>query len=455
MEERNVPNSRILTARFMASRQWDRGLEAAREWLSVEPENVEAHRATGEALIMLDREAEAERHIGQVLAARPNDDAAHRWMSYVHSKAMRLKAAEESLQKAISLNPRDPFHWFDLALLCQAQDDLPSAKEFAAKALELDPRNPAFNRLVIACEPINESNVAAKLAQYHKALELDPQNVGIHQAIGECHLSYTGDYQAAEESFRRALFFDPSRKSVRSNLFETLKNRDWIYRALHAPRDFLLKVNLWLPSNARDREASFLYNLICLLYILTAPCFLYTSIFIGLALWCLLFWPLVKAYEYLTIGDIHSKAGEVGTKRGGLLGYRRLSLRVRLIVFATFLAAFWGGSTLFLLNRYSSSIKHTWNILCRHPIRSGFIAYGCCLFFCLIAYYFMKFGQSRSESYARRRAKIFGTLLGPEADEAEITPDQAETSPDEEPAEKPVVVETEPVRFRPDWADFP
>jgi hypothetical protein len=132
--------------------------------------------------------------------------------------------------------------------------------------------------------------------------------------------------------------------------------------------------------------------------------------------------------------------------------HRRLSLRVRLIIFATFLAAFWGGSTLFLLNRYSSSIKHTWNILWGHPIRSGFIAYGCCLFFCLIAYFFMKFGltvgQSRSESCARRRTKIFGTLLEPE-------PDEAETSPDEEPAEKPVVVETEPVRFRPDWADFP
>jgi len=72
----------------------------------------------------------------------------------------------------------------------------------------------------------------------------------------------------------------------------------------------------------------------------------------------------------------------------------------------------------------------------------------------------MKFDRvrrGRSESHARRRAKIFGTSLEPkpkpEPDEAETSPDRA--SPDEEPPEKPVVVETEPVRFRPDWADFP
>jgi Flp pilus assembly protein TadD len=421
-------------------------LHTARQWLEVEPENIEAHRAVGESLIILDREAEAERHIRHVLAARPNDDVAHRWMSYVHSKAFalgaggaRLKAAEESLQKAISLNPQDPFHWFGLALLCQAQYDFTSAKEFLAKALELDPRNPAFSRLVIDCEPTNESNVAEKLAQYHKALELDPQNAGIHSDIGVCHLNYTGNFQAAEKSFRRALFFNPSSKTARSSLFITLKHRDRIYRALHAPRDLLLKVGSYSMPDS-------------LLYMLTVPYLLYTSLFIGLAFWFILFWPLVKAYEYLTIGDIHSKAGEVGAKRGGLLGYRRLSLSVRLIIFATFLAAFWGSSTLFLLNRYSSSIKHAWNILCTHPIRFGLMTYGCCLFFWLIfAYFYMKHDdrvqRGRSENHARRRAKIFGTPKPkpkPEPEEVETTP-----------AETPSVIETEPVRFRPDWADFP
>ena len=69
MSGRNVPNYRVLTARFASSSQWERTLETAREWLSVEPENTEAHMAAGQALVYLDRHSEAERHIAMVLAA--------------------------------------------------------------------------------------------------------------------------------------------------------------------------------------------------------------------------------------------------------------------------------------------------------------------------------------------------------------------------------------------------
>ena len=78
MSGRNVPNYRILIERFNSSRQWERTLETAREWLSVEPENSEAHMAAGQALVYLDRHSEAERHIAIVLATQPDNDIAHR-----------------------------------------------------------------------------------------------------------------------------------------------------------------------------------------------------------------------------------------------------------------------------------------------------------------------------------------------------------------------------------------
>jgi Flp pilus assembly protein TadD len=123
MSGRNVPNYRVLTARFQSSRQWDRTLETAREWLSVEPENVDAHKAAGEALVLLDREAEAEAHLSRVLAARPDDDDAHRLMSFVHFSAGRFKAADESIRKALSLNPTQPDNWYRLARMCLIQGD--------------------------------------------------------------------------------------------------------------------------------------------------------------------------------------------------------------------------------------------------------------------------------------------------------------------------------------------
>ena len=101
----NVPNYRTLIARYTSSGQWERTLETAREWLAVEPENTEAHMAAGEALVILNRHKEAERHMAHVLAAQPDNDTAHRHMSDIHFKAGRFKAADESIRKALALDP--------------------------------------------------------------------------------------------------------------------------------------------------------------------------------------------------------------------------------------------------------------------------------------------------------------------------------------------------------------
>src|SRR5262249_19275054 len=161
-------------------------------------------------------------------------------------------------------------------------------------------------------------------ARYEKSLELDPTNAAIHENVGFCHLHYTANYTAAEEAFRRSLFFAPSCKSARSNLFILLKKRDRIYRALNAPRDFLAGDFSFIIPKFREDSDSVLLGL----YLLIVPHSVRVMRYIGVAVWCIFVWPLVKAYEYLTIGDILSKAGEVGAKCGGFAGYRRWSLLV-------------------------------------------------------------------------------------------------------------------------------
>jgi tetratricopeptide (TPR) repeat protein len=405
MSGRNAPNYRILIERFNSSSQWERTLETAREWLSVEPENSEAHMAAGQALVYLDRHSEAERHIAMVLAGQPDSDIAHRHMSSIQFAAGRYKAADDSVRKAISLNTTNAYHWYHLAWMCYRQGDLASAKKYCSHALELNPRNSVFLHLAILCEPKDQSNVGEILAQLQKALELDPTDAFVHNSIGACHLDLTRDYQAAEESFRRALFFNPSHPCARSNLFLLLKNRDWIYRALHAPRDFFVgDLSFLIPKNYQDSD-----NAILDLYLLALPDLILAFRHIGIALWYLFVWPLVKAYEYLTIGDIRSKAGEVGAKSGGFAGYRRWSLLVRLGILAALPAAFWGGVTLFWLKKYVPSAEHPWMKLL-----------GVCLGFGLIAYLVGKVRQliwtirkRRVESEARRRAKTIKVPLTP------------------------------------------
>jgi tetratricopeptide (TPR) repeat protein len=399
MAEPKVSNYRTMIARFNSSGQWDRTVETAREWLSVEPENIDAHMAAGQALVVLNHHTEAERHIAHVLTAQPDNDIAHRHMSAIQFATGRYKAADESVRKAISLDPTDAFHWYHLALMCYRQGDRASAKKFGSKALELRPRDPDIMNLVTLCEPTDFANPDQKLAQYRAALALDPENAAIHNNIGALYLDAKHDYQTAEECFRRALFFDPSGKTYRKNLFITIKHRDPIYRALRAPKDFLLKA---FSFTRKARQQSII------LYLVSVPLWLLAFRFVlgGLILWCIFIWPLIKAYEFLMIGDILSKAGELGARRGGFLGYRRWPLKLRLGIFAALLLLFWGGIAVLWLSRDS---------LAKSDSFESFL--GLCIFcglFALLIFIMRGWSRkSRIESHARRRAKKFDALLNP------------------------------------------
>src|ERR1700733_1056509 len=329
-------NYGILTQRVMSAGHWDRALATALEWLAKEPENLRAHRAAAQSLINLERTEEAGRHVEKVLAGNPNDGFAHRLMSMVHFKTGKFRLADQSIHEAISLNPTDANHWHQLAHMSYRQGDLATARKCVARARELNPRDANILNLAILCEPDGPETAEQKIQQFRDALALDPENANIHNNMGAQYLDRLKDYAKAEECFRSALFFDPASKTFRKNLFITVKRRDQVYRILCTPKDWLCAtINFF----ARMRKKNLL------LYILMIPLWLLAIRFIlgGLVLWFALVWPLTKVYEYLTIGDIRARAGELGVRRGGFLGCRQWPLKLRLSIFATFLISFWGG----------------------------------------------------------------------------------------------------------------
>jgi Flp pilus assembly protein TadD len=342
LESNDEPNYGILAQRFSSAQQWDRSLATSLEWLARQPESLPAHRVAAQSLINLDRAEEARPHVEKVLAGHPNDDFAHRLMAIVHYRTGKFRLAYESIQRAISLDPNDAHHWQQLAHMSRLQGDLETARKSIARARELNPLDADIFNLSILCEP--QSAGTATLRQFEQALALDPENAVIHNNIGTQHLNNLHDYAQAEECFRHALALDPANKTFRKNLFLVVKKRDLAYRALCAPKDWLMRV-IFFVGKLRKRNL--------LLYILVIPVWILTCRFIigGLVLWFALVWPLVKVYEYLTIGDIRARVGELGVRRGGFLGYRRWPLQVRLSIFAAFLIAFWGGVAWFFLRK--------------------------------------------------------------------------------------------------------
>jgi tetratricopeptide (TPR) repeat protein len=342
-------NHAQLIQKFSSSGQWDRTLDAAREWLAADPENAAAHRAACQALIYLVRYKQAEPHVQAVLARHPEDNFAHRLASIIHFGLKRPKAAEESILKAIALNPRDYRHWQHLAWMCHQQGDRVNGLKWAEKARELAPADAGVLNVLALCQPPTEAGRARKRVLLYEALALRPNDPNLQNNIGILFLGKPQDLAAAEACFRNALTAVPTSPVYRKNLFIAIRGRDWIYRALCAPRDALHQVRAGLRPSGGWRLL--LIPFLIIIWLMAARIFVAV-----LVLWAVLVWPMLKVYEFLIIGDLRKKAGEVGALRGGAFGYRRWSLRVRLGIFGGMLAAFWAAMAyLFLLLRQGSA----------------------------------------------------------------------------------------------------
>jgi tetratricopeptide (TPR) repeat protein len=320
----------ILLRRLIDGRQWDRALEVAREWLSQDPENAEAHLAAGQALVNLGKYAPAQVHMAKVLAARPNHVFALRLASIASANQQKMAEADEYIRRAIELHPNDAMNWYQLALMRYRQGSLKVAEEHARKALELQPENADTINLIANCQ---RGNPSGQLQQYLRALEINPESSIVHNNLGTYYLNAANDLPAAEACYRRALQCDPANEMAQRNLFLVLRSRDPVYRVLNWPRTLIGQFS-W---GRRDRTMIARIGLL-ILWFSIGRYFL-----LVFAAWLMLVWPLVKAYEYLTLGDIRAKAGIVGARRGGWKGFHRWPVTARLAIFAALVMAFWGG----------------------------------------------------------------------------------------------------------------
>ena len=326
------PSQRYSTLlnRLVGSRDWARALEVSRAWLAEDPLSAQAHLSAGQSLVNLERYSEASPHLIKALEAVPNHAFAHRLASIVCFHRKDFAKADEHIQRAIELQPNDATHWYHLAWMRYKNGALDIAAKHANRALELSPDDANIFNLLALCQ---RGDGKARLAQYQRALELDPENGVVHNNLGIYHLNAGRDYAAAEACFRQALRIDPADKTAQHNLFIALKHRNRFYQALRLPLALIEKVS-W---GRGDRSMLTRVGLVALWLVAG-------KIFWGiLILWGALLFPLQKAYEFLTLGDIRAAAGVPGARRGGLLDYRRWPFAARLAIFGGLVLVFWGG----------------------------------------------------------------------------------------------------------------
>ena len=315
----------------MDGRQWDRAMASSLQWLAAAPEDMDAHFAAGRCHLNLDNYAEAARHLNWVLQANPTDNYALRLLAIASFEMRDYKTADRAIEDALSLNPLDSWHWYQLGSMCQRWRDLEAAKLFLREAESLAPRESAIVKLQAFCEP--ECSME-RLRLVRRALELDPEDPALHQEMGKFYFLVMRDFARAEACYRQALALAPTVKSYRAGLFAAVRHRDWIYACLSAPGRWLQKLVGW--SIKLEKVPN-------ILLVITFPVWLYAGmlLFSVTIAWGATFMPLAAAYEWLTLKDIATRAGELERPRRRWYLIRTWPFAMRMSLLTLFGLAVW------------------------------------------------------------------------------------------------------------------
>ncbi len=322
---------------FLSSSQWERVLEVGGRMLTIDPDQAWLHVVMGDAHRNAGSLADAEKHYRRAMALDPDDADPHAGMSQVELKRNRAGLADDHIHRALKIDPDNDFHWIIKAILAIHHGHHQEAESAALKALEINPDNLHAKRFLIDARAelpgSDKLSPQQQLDAYEDILAEDPENDSVISDIGVIYFNEFKDYQKAEEKFRQALRIDPSDKSYQKLLVQSLRKRDPVLRLLWIP----FKPVEWM-SSVLDWTWKKKWPLIFMI-------FLFKYVVISLVLSALIFfilcWPVSKVYEYLTIADIHRKAGQLRIYSGPMARIHKSPFALRFGAFLVVVTSFW------------------------------------------------------------------------------------------------------------------
>jgi tetratricopeptide (TPR) repeat protein len=312
-------------------------LEAtAREMIALDPDHEMGYRFVAESLLRRGDAAGAVRLGEEALARAPDSDFVHYRLSvFLRLKGDR-KAAREHVGKAIEKDPEYADYWTELGWISYLDEDRASARRCAEKAIELVPDDADALYLKAATLPAEtKEEVRTALEAYEEVLE---QNPDFDPAWGQtARLRFrSGDLEGAEEAARTALSLDPDDDHHRKVLYDVLKRRSWVYRVLRWPGDTIGK-----GFGLIQKLPWWAWILLCVVGI-GGRVFL-VLLALGL-LWLTFLFPVLKAYEYLTLADVRRRAREIAPRRRRRLDVHRWPAAVRVGLFVALAGGLWYGA---------------------------------------------------------------------------------------------------------------
>jgi tetratricopeptide (TPR) repeat protein len=189
------------------AKQYDLALHAARRWVALDPDNIEAHKSlTVLALETGDTDAVITQ-VDYLLSVTDNPEEGFQMATAILARDSDRQAGLAAMQQLVTRHPESPYAWMALSRIAVLAEELEQALDAVNKALVLEENLPAAVILKAQILVRLERNAEAT-RMLEQAVRVHPGDTNLHFAYGRMLLD-AEDLEGARKQFARVVKLEP------------------------------------------------------------------------------------------------------------------------------------------------------------------------------------------------------------------------------------------------------
>jgi len=164
------------------AKQYDIALEAARRWVELDGDNIEARKGLTALALQVGDMDEVIRQVNYLLSVSTDPEEGYRLATAVLVHDTDKQAALDVMRRMVDYHPQNAYAWMALCRMAVQADELEQALDAVDRALVYDPGLPAAIIL--------KAQVLVRLERKEDATEVLRQAVAAHPEVADLHFAY-------------------------------------------------------------------------------------------------------------------------------------------------------------------------------------------------------------------------------------------------------------------------
>ena len=189
------------------AKQYDIATRAARRWVELAPDDMEAHKALTVLALHLGDTAEAITQLDYLISTSDDPEEGYRLATALLARDANKDEAVTTMEKLVAHHPENPHSWMALSRMAVNADRLEKGLDAVNKALELSPQLPAA--VILKAQILVRLDRKAEATRVlDAAVSMHPENTMLHFAYGRMLLD-GDDLDGARKQFGRVVELEP------------------------------------------------------------------------------------------------------------------------------------------------------------------------------------------------------------------------------------------------------